>query len=361
MKNIINKGFLKAILFVVCGTLIFNACDDSEEGAPPIIERVSLVPKDSTTHEGGRNETLVIFGQNLGSVQEVYFSGVQAPLNTTMVRNDNIIIRIPDDAPFPGPNVLSTVRVVTLYGEAHLEFQVAQPVPNIQSFSPAVASAGEIVTIKGEFFNGLESVSFVDAKTGVATPAEIVSTNLVEGEEEIVVTVPDGVKVSNIAITTVAGTGTSTSTFGFNFAIFTDDIASGWNKAGWSSTTAWNNITPVKSGNVSAKHAYTGGWGGFQVTHSTAAGEQFLLADYTALKVSIFGGPGTEGKLVQIYIKQLTDGEFPAKELVVKEGVWTDYTVQLSEIGNPAYVGELVIQDKGMAPYLIFVDDLGFL
>jgi len=51
----------------------------------------------------------------------------------------------------------------------------------------------------------------------------------------------------------------------------------------------------------------------------------------------------------------------PAKELVVHEGKWTDYTVTLEELGNPSYVKELVIQDKGMAPYIIYVDDVGFL
>jgi hypothetical protein len=362
MKNTIHMKILKAIMFLISGTLLFMACDESENGAAPVIERVSLVPIDSTTHSGGRGETLVIFGKHLSSVQEVYFSGVQAPLNTTMVRDDNIIIRIPDRAPFPGPNVLSTVRVITLYGEAQLEFEVEQPVPSIASFAPAVAAPGATVTITGQYFNGLETVGFVDAATGTAIDAEIVSYTVKEDEtEEIVVIVPDNVKVSYIAITTQAGTGLSINTFGFNFAVFTDDIATGWNKAGWSSSTAWNNTEPVKSGDFSAKHSYTGGWGGFQVTHSTADGEKFLLADYTAIKVSIFGGPGTEGKLVQIYIKQLTDGEFPPKELVVKEGVWTDYTVSLAELGSPQYVGELVIQDKGQAPYLIYVDDLGFL
>jgi hypothetical protein len=363
MKKIVNKKILKTILFLVFGATLFSACDESDNGAAPIIERVSLVAKDSTTNAGGRGSVLVIFGKNLSTVQEVYFSGVPAPLNTTMVRNDNIIIRIPDSAPFPGPNVLSTVRVITKYGEAQMDFEIAQPDPDIQTFAPAVASAGEEVTIKGEFFNGLQSVSFVDVATGEALEAEIVSYTYLEEEEleQIVVIVPDNVKVSNIAITTAAGTSLSKNTFGFNYAVFTDDVAPGWNKGGWSGTTIWNNSEPVMSGNFSAKHSYTGGWGGFQISHSTAEGSRFLLDDYVSVKVSIFGGPGTDGKLVQIYIKQQVDGEFPAKELAIKEGVWTDYTVSLAELGNPGYVGELVVQDKGMAPYLIFVDDLGFL
>ena len=361
MKTYINKNWLLAIMLSALGAMGIVSCEEDESGAAPVLERVSLVPKDSTTHEGGRGETLVIFGQNLKTTQEVYFSGVKAALNTTMVRNDNIIITIPGSAPFPGPNVLSTVRVVTLYGEANLEFEVAQPDPDIESFAPAVAGAGELVTIQGSFFNGLQNVSFVDVATGTPLEAEVISVTINDDETgEIVVEVPVGVKVSQIAVTTSAGTGLTVGTFGFNYAVFTDDIAGdGWAKAGWSSTTSWDNTTPVKSGNFSAKHAYTGGWGGFQLRNDNASG--FVLADYEAVKVSIFGGPGTEGKLVQIYIKQEIDGEFPAKELVVHEGKWTDYTVTLEELGNPSYVKELVIQDKGMAPYIIYVDDVGFL
>lgn len=361
MKKYNSTKYVIALL-LGCFTLFIAGCEDDNEGGAPIIERVSLVHKDSTTESGGRGETLAIFGKNFKGVQEVYFSGILAPVNPTMVTNETIIIAIPGAAPFPGPNVLSTVRVVTKFGEAQLEFDIEQPEPLITNFAPAVAAPGATVTITGEFFNGLEGVAFVDAATGEELAAEILSAGVnADGVEQIEVKVPDGVKVSYIAVTTPAGVGMAESTFGFNFAVFTDDVAAGWNKGGWSGTTTWTNNTPVKSGMVSAKHAYTGGWGGFQLSHSTADGSKFLLADYTHVKVSIYGGPGTSGKKVQIYIKELVDGQYPAKELTVVEGQWTDYTVSLIELGSPTFVGELVIQDKGQAPYLMFVDDLGFL
>src|SRR5690606_28809020 len=150
------------------------------------------------TLSGGRYEYYAIMGQHLATTQEVYFSGVQAALNATMIRDDNIIVSIPGGAPFPGPNVLSTVKVVTLYGEAQLEFSIEQPEPVISSFSPAVAVAGEKVTITGQYFKGLEKVSFVDAVSDMATDAEVLShVPGEEGESDVItVVVPEGIGVS---------------------------------------------------------------------------------------------------------------------------------------------------------------------
>ena len=361
IKDIIVRQIIipaAVVCFWLGGMYLLSSCEEETLGAPPIIERVRIMTKDSTTHSGDRYEYYAIMGQNLATTQRVYFSGVEAAINATMVRDDNIIISIPGDAPFPGPNTLSTVRVVTLYGEAQLDFEIEQPVADIQNFSPAVASAGERVVITGAYFKGLEKVTFVDAVTDVATEAEIVSHVVDEasGAEVITVVVPEGIGVSYIAVTTPSGIGYSSSTFGFNYSVFTDAVPEGWNRAGWSGTTEWDNETPVKSGNFSAKHSYTGGWGGFQITH-----EGFSLEPYTTLKVSIFGGPNTEGKLTQIYITETPGGPSTPFELVVHEGIWTDYEIPLSAIGSPSQVSELVIQDKGGAPYIIYVDDLGFI
>lgn len=357
----INLRYFTTIIMLILamvGIAALSSCEEEDMGAPPIIERVRIIPKDSTTNSGARYEYYAIMGQNLGTTQKVYFSGVEAAVNATMVRDDNIIISIPGGAPFPGPNTLSTVRVVTLYGEAQLEFEIEQPVADIQTFSPAVAVAGDRVVITGAYFKGLEKVSFVDAVTDVATDAEILSYVVDEtsGVEVITVVVPEGIGVSYIAVTTPSGVGYSRNTFGFNYSVFTDGVPDGWNKAGWSGMTEWDNQEPVKSGNFSAKHSYTGGWGGFQITH-----DGFSLEPYSILKVSIFGGPNTEGKLVQIYITETPGGPSTPYELVVHEGLWTDYEIPLSAIGNPSQVSELVIQDKGGAPYIIYVDDLGFI
>src|SRR5690606_22879993 len=140
-----------------------------ETSAPPIFDQVRLSAGESGTDSGDRYEYQGSCGQNLAATREVSSSGVKAARNATMVREDGIIISIPAGARVPGPNTLSTVKVITLFGEAQLEFEIEQPVADIQNFSPAVAVAGEKVVITGAYFKGLEKVSFVDAVTDVAT------------------------------------------------------------------------------------------------------------------------------------------------------------------------------------------------
>ena len=91
-------------------------------------------------NSGARLTTYVIYGNNLATTREVYFNESLAPLNTTLVRNDNIIIRIPDNAPFA--NVPNKLRVVTEFGQAELNFVIEQPGPTIASFDPAFIGAG---------------------------------------------------------------------------------------------------------------------------------------------------------------------------------------------------------------------------
>jgi hypothetical protein len=352
MKKYIHKALLSVALLLGLAAPLLISCDD-ENGAAPILERISLVPKDSTTESGFRGNTYVIFGQNLGTAQHVYFNGAEAPLNLTMVRNDNIIVRIGDNTPYS--QALNKVRVVTNFGEAVMDFVVKQK-PVITSFSPAVASAGETVTIVGDFFEGLESVQFIDAKTNTALDAEIVSST----GEEIKVKVPTGTKVSYLSVATPGGVVRSANTFGFNYIIYADSFNPDFENWSWSSDFDYKSTNAVKSGEYSYKQTYTGGWGGIQLYGKDlplVAGSEKL---YTALKISVYGGPGTTGKELGVYINWAKE-----KRITLKEGVWTDFTIPLSELGNPDKINVLVLQDIGnvgvAAPYLLYIDDLGLI
>jgi len=353
MKNIVKLNWLLGVALYAIASFAMWSCDNSEDGAVPVLDRVSLVPKDSTTEEGFRGNTYVIFGNNLATTKAVYFNGELAPLNTTYVRNDNIIVRIGDKTPYV--NAINKVRVVTQYGEAAMDFVVKQK-PVIDGFSPAVAVAGDIVTITGNCFLGLESVVFVDAKTSVETEAEIVSSTV----EEIQVKVPEGTKVSYIKVTTPGGTVRSSSTFGFNYVIYADQLNPAWQNWSWSSEFNYNSTNQVKSGQYSYKQTYTGGWGGIQLYGADLPlkdGDTFL---YEALKMSIYGGPGTEGKEIILTINWSVQ-----IRITLAEGKWKDFTIPLSDLGNPDKINVLVMQDVGnvgvTAPYLMYIDDMGLI
>lgn len=358
MKLIINQKsaghFYKALMAVAVFFAAFSCTDVDEDGlgtasGTPSLDRVSVAEKDSTVTEGRRRGMYVIYGDNLLGAEAVYFNDTEAYLNPTLITNNNIIVRIPEDAPYYDAS--NELRVVTPNGEATLPFSVAQPEPKIDGFTPLAAGAGEIVTITGSIFEGLESVRFGDIE------AEIVSAT----ESEIQVIVPEGVVQSYIFVETAGGESRSTEAFGFKFLIYGDELAPGWWEGGWSGNVTLQSEEEVKRGDYAIKEDYTGGYGGFQIGNGGAA---IPLADYQAIKVSIFGGGAVSQ--VRITINGLQNSD---KGVVVQlqEGVWNDFTIPFSEYtalngGTPFQNLEtIVIQEFSGNSGVIYIDDLGLI
>ncbi|MEZ7494327.1 IPT/TIG domain-containing protein [Leeuwenhoekiella aequorea] len=346
--KILNQGnctlFLMTLLFV--GALTSCQPDDTGGGAessgPPSIESVALTAKDSTTTVGLRQNSYTIYGNNLGTTQEVYFNGTKAYFNPTLVTNNVIITSIPEDAPYFDAS--DELRVVTSKGEATIPFSIEQPAPKIISFAPLAASAGDIVTIKGEIFEGLESVRFGD------TEAEIVSSTTTE----IQVRVPEGVVQAFLFVETAGGVSQSTQSFGFKFVIYDDALADSWWIGGWAGTQDFENTERVKRGDFSIKRTYEGGYSGFQIGNG---GATIDLSTMSAVKVSIYGGEGiNDVKIV------LNGNDGVGKVITIEEGVWNDFTIPLSELGSPAVLTEFWVQEfSGTVPAVVYIDDLGLI
>lgn len=345
--------FYRALLAITAfATFSCTAVDDDGLGTAsgtPSLERVSVAAQDSTVNEGRRNILYTIYGENLLGTEAVYFNDTEAYFNPTLVTNNNIIVRVPEDAPyFEASNEL---RVVTPNGEATLPFSIAQPEPRITGFTPLAAGAGEIVTITGSIFEGLEAVRFGDIE------AEIVSST----ETEIQVIVPEGVVQSFIFVETLGGESRSTEAFGFKFLIYGDELAPGWWEGGWSGNVTLQSDEEVKRGEYAMKEEYTGGYGGFQIGNGGAA---IPLADYQAIKLSIFGGG--EVTQVRITINGLQNNDLGVV-VQLEEGEWNDFTIPFEEFtemngGTPfETLDTIVIQEFSGTSGVIYIDDLGLI
>lgn len=349
----INNTFSVSMLLMLFITLSSCTGDDSgvdfsSSKEPPVLERVSLVDKDSTTSEGLRGNLYAIYGKNLSKTTKITFSDSVAYFNPTLVTDTNILVSIPDSAPyFGGSNKLT---VTTQAGTASLDFAVAQPTPNIEGFSPLAAGAGEIVTITGSVFEGLESVRFGEIE------AEIVSSTATE----IQVRVPEGVVQSFIFVETAGGITQSGDAFGFKYLIYDDALNASWWVGGWSGTQDFENTSQVKRGDFSIQRIYEGGYSGFQIGNG---GAEINLEDYQAIKISIYGGDNI-GSL-RFSVNGLNNMEIGVV-LEIEQGVWNNFTIPFSDLNGdqPALqvLSEIVIQEfSGNAPSTIYIDDLGLI
>lgn len=204
-------GFHNLIfLFFAAGMIaLISSCDTaSVSDRSPEIEGVRHVHPDSAAtsqlDKVGPGQMFVITGRNLDRTKSVYFNGIRASFNPTLVTNTHMVIRVPGDLPFgrldPDDPVMNTIKLEFSGGEMVYEFPILPPEPVIQRVHKEFATAGETVRITGSFLYLVESVTF---------PGGIEATdfNFAENGSWLEVTVPDGVtEAGHINITTTSGT-----------------------------------------------------------------------------------------------------------------------------------------------------------
>ena len=308
---------------------------------PPVPKIASVTP---TTALPG--DVITITGINFSLVRSVKFAGINASFAPTADTNTVMKVTVPWDA-VAGDQF---IKLTNTNGADSISFNVNRK-PVITSFTPGSVRAGDVSTVKGFRFNGATSV-----KLGTTATAFTVLNDSI-----LTLTVPAGALSGNVSITTPNGIGVSSTALtvlvaGIAFPIWDEALSSNWNGwlgGGWGGTFDPTNATPVKTGAKSLKITYSPQWG----VPYQLGGATIPLAAYTTFKISIFGGPGTSGKRVNIGFNE-SDG----KTIDIVEGVWTDYTIPLSDISSATTLTHLYLKEySGVAgpDYTIYVDDLG--
>lgn len=379
MKKINKQTKLTMTLAFVAMVIGFTSCKKNNEGAGgmPKITRVRLVSKtdtlknvihrinldsnsvydetrqvkfDSTIVAGRLNNQYAIIGENLLTTTSVSFNGLKVNYNPALLTDNSIIISIPAETPY-GPAQSNKLIVTTKFGVASFDFPILQPPPTITSFSPVAAGAGETVTIMGTIFEGVSKVTFD------SIPAQIVGTPT---KTQIQVRVPAGIVQSRILVTTPGGTTRSASSFGFKALLYDDLFSTGWGSyLGYNSTINTASTTQVKRGTSAIATTFTDAYGALQIGYNGSTID-VVKSGLTSIKFSVYGGSGIAfGSKVQLVI----NGDYgKSVAITLVPGVYTDYTVDLKDLGSPSVITEFVLQSLGNAvPSTIYVDDIGFI
>ena len=378
MKNIVKK-FNKLIWIVpIVVATLYSSCKKQDNGGtgapkitriavyaktdtiPGVVHRIDLttnqtyddtrvVPFDSTVTLGRVNNSYVIIGENLKTTKSISFNGKDVYFNPTLVTDKSVLVSTGEFVPY-GPTANNQLVLTTNYGSVSYTFPIQQPSPNIVTFAPVVAGAGDIVTITGMVFENLVSVKFDNI------PAEIVGTPT---KTEIKVKVPANISQAFLYVQTAGGIAKSLSPFGFKALVYGDGYSTAWSSTGYNSLTT-EVSTNVKRGTLALRCDYTGGYGAYRAGYNGAT-INVAAAGITAIKLSIFGGPGSEGKKVNISLND-TYADGKRVTLFLTEGKYTDYIIPLSALGNPETLKEIILQEfSGFSPSTIYIDDLGFI
>lgn len=285
---------------------------------------------------------ITISGNYLKSAFSLKFDSIVTPFEASQI---SITTTVPDMAPG-----MIDIIVGTPGGEASIPFEVLPKTPEIYGFDPAAGGRpGEVVTISGKFFIDVQSVQI-----GTTEVADYV----VVSESEIQVTIPEGVSRDKVTVQTAIGAVTSEDDLNIveiPFVLFAEGLHGDMENWGWGGTDDFNNTQVAKEGTMSYERTYTEAWSGIQLHHGS-----LNLSPYSAIEVSVYGGPGTTGKVLNMNVNWGT-----AFQVTLTEGEWTDYTVALADLGSPEILNELIFQENGetnpQVPFTVYFDNVKFI
>lgn len=291
---------------------------------------------------GFPGDNVVITGQNLQIISSVKFGAANAVFTATSTR---IETKVPANA----AGGAQQISISGPGGTVTAPFTV-NLAAQITSLSPGTGAAGTVITVTGVRFTGATAVKI--GNTNVPTFNVVSAT-------ELKFTIPAGAVTGQVSITTPNGTNASTAALtvlvpGLALPFYNDAITANWNGwigGGWGGTKDLSNTSPVKSGSFSARIDFVGGYG----VPLQLGGATVSLASYTTLKMSVYGGPGSNGKTLNVGFNE-ADG----KSVTIVEGAWTDFVIPLSEISGVSTLTHLYI--KNYTPdggYTVYIDDLG--
>ena len=340
IKNL--RKYNHSVLMIMLITMIFSCKkEDNTHAVPPTITGVTdLINRGTALSSVKYGEWIVIKGAHLATTFKVEFNTISVSDSLYYADDSTVTVKIPANLPDP---INNPITVTTKYGTATYGFKIMQPAPIITRFNPEAGTTGDLVTISGNHFNGVTEVKFGNA----------VATIVSKSNQELKVNVPAGVTSAFITVTTPVGSVTSLTRFGFKYIIYDERLLTGWSNTSYSSTAVFNHATTVKRGTTAISNSYTAGFGGFRVSKAAPA---LSLAGYSAVKFSVFGGPGTEGRRARVIINGVSTTAF---QILLKEGVWSTFEIPLSNFNNPATLSSIEIKEFSGLIVTVFLDDIG--
>ena len=219
MKTL-KYSFFNSFMILLGVSLLFlgTSCDTDDEvvDGVPNVERIRPVDPDladESLDKVGLGENIVIVGNNMKSIKEVYVNGYKTFFSPTMVTNTHMVLSISDETPTvaTAPDVSNEIRMVSYDGgETIYAVTILPPAPSVEKISNEFAKAGETLHIHGQYFFFIEEVEF---------PGGVIATDVETSSDgrSMQVVVPQGIdEAGTLSVTTESGSGVLSPMYRFN-------------------------------------------------------------------------------------------------------------------------------------------------
>lgn len=356
MKNIKNRMLLKLCLLASISILLFTSCsnDSGDSGGSSTgkleVTGISKSVVDDPLVDGDREVDVptdiinagnyyIIRGSGFSTLKSISFNGLESYFNSTFVTDNAIVVLVDEKTPYY--NEMDEMKIVTNVGTLKYKVAIRPPSPSIKGF-PINPNAGDIITIKGEYF--LRPV--VNFGT---TKVELIESSLTE----IKVKVPDDFKYKYLSITNVSGTTVAGQAFGS--ALYDDAPTNiwGWDEK-WDGTNVFD-LAYTKDFSQGSKciEWKSGEWDGYLIALAS-----WNFTDTDKFKAVRFSVKGAKAGKVKFFINGNADSNFKVVEF--KSDSWTYIEIPFSDLGNPAVLSKIGWQEfGGFGGNTILLDDIG--
>jgi IPT/TIG domain len=300
------------------------------------------------------DKNLTITGTNLDLVTSITFKNAN-PVTTFVSQSaTQIVVKVPKGLT-EGQITLgvlnSTVEVIS-----SMDLNLVKPA--LATMSPNPVDPETNLTITGTNLDLVSAVAFQNANPVTAFVSQTAT--------KLVVKVPKGVTEGKITLSVqnTSLTVQSTDILKLNgavpppviaFPLYLDAVTSNWNGwvgDGWGGTKDYANTSPVREGDKSIKIIYAGGYGSpFQLGEGSID-----VKPYTTFKISIYGGPGSNGFKVNLGINGAD-----SYTITIVEGKWTDYQIPISDLNiSGGKITAIILKEFSNSDgFTIYVDDIG--
>lgn len=314
----LNK--ILAALTISAGFLAVSCEDQPDAFVPtegvPSVDFIRYADRDIVITQAFMQEAVCLVGNNLRSINQLWFNDQEAVLNTSYITENTLVVSV--------PKTKATVRTDKIYmitaakDTVTYDFVVLAPAPVVKAMSNEFAKEGEEVTITGQYFISPITIEFQGAV--------IEEADMQLSETAVTFKIPAGTQPGVVKVTTASGT--TKAPFQYrdprglitNFDGGTDIVPQGWNFKGEYKSEGGvdGNYVELKSANVLDE---SGAWNeDYKI--------DFWCGNWNGDPMSVTSGPGTP----ICYVVDFTDFKNMALKFEIcipKSNPWSSGAMQL--------------------------------
>ena len=314
----LNK--ILAALTISAGFLAVSCEDQPDAFVPtegvPSVDFIRYADRDIVITQAFMQEAVCLVGNNLRSINQLWFNDQEAVLNTSYITENTLVVSV--------PKTKATVRTDKIYmitaakDTVTYDFVVLAPAPVVKAMSNEFAKEGEEVTITGQYFISPITIEFQGAV--------IEEADMQLSETAVTFKIPAGAQPGVVKVTTASGT--TKAPFQYrdprglitNFDGGTDIVPQGWNFKGEYKSEGGvdGNYVELKSANVLDE---SGAWNeDYKI--------DFWCGNWNGDPMSVTSGPGTP----ICYVVDFTDFKNMALKFEIcipKSNPWSSGAMQL--------------------------------